>query len=108
MSGFIQDGAVLIKSHLQRQTTVSEEMFQEKDQNQEINNFERNGQNSSNSAISSSHPQNDVNLRDIETAAQDAVLREQVCLFFYVASLIMFRFTFLNSNSYLFIFSFSM
>ena len=97
--------------------------------NQEINTVDRNGQNSSDSTLSSSHPETDVNLHniepnntsdfppsthysrlrmgthsDIETAAQDAVLREQVCLSFYSASRVMFRFIFLNPNSFFVLF----
>ncbi|PON81496.1 WW domain containing protein [Trema orientale] len=77
-------------------------MFQEKDHNQEINNVDRNGQNSNNSTFSPSHPETDVNGyniehnntpdipptdysrvhmgndSEIETAVQDAVLRQQL------------------------------
>ncbi|PON37571.1 WW domain containing protein [Parasponia andersonii] len=77
-------------------------MFQERDHNREINNVDRNGQNSNNSTFSPSHPETDVNHHniehnntpdippstdysrvhmgndsEIETAVQDAVLHQQ-------------------------------
>lgn len=126
---FILTGAVLIKPQSRKETAASEEMLQENDNKEKINNVDRNDPNSSNPAFSSIHPEtdNDTNQHnivhnntpddppstqysrvhmgndsDIEAAAQDAVLREQVCFSFKIVLIFMFCFVFWDLYDYFF------